>query len=89
MDYRYRVSSILGYTSWTISRYSICRYRAWWSSTFLSGIWGIPGTILALPLFGIFRIILSQFESTKPLATLMSSSVDEKVGRFKKLADSK
>lgn len=55
----------------------------------LSGIWGIPGTILALPLFGIFRIILSQFESTKPLATLMSSSVDEKVGRFKKLADSK
>jgi len=55
----------------------------------LSSIWGIAGTILALPLFGIFRIILTQFDSTKPLAALMSSTIDEKVGKFKKLAEQK
>jgi len=49
-------------------------------------MWGVGGIILALPLISISRIILSHFEYTEPIAMLMSSSISEKPGKFKKWA---
>lgn len=49
-------------------------------------LWGIGGVVLALPLVSIFRIILSHFEATMPLAILMSSDIKKKAGEFKKLS---
>jgi len=34
-------------------------------------VWGIPGMILSIPLTVFFKIILEQFEKTKPIAKLM------------------
>jgi predicted PurR-regulated permease PerM len=58
------------------------------SVIFLGTFWGIGGIVLALPLISILRIILDQFEETKPIAMLMSAKISEKPGQFKKLADS-
>ena len=55
---------------------------------FFGEFWGIGGVILALPIISITRIILSQFESTTPLALLMSSDVANRSHRFKEIADS-
>ena len=48
--------------------------------------WGVGGIILALPLISIVRIILEQFDSTKAIALLMSSDLDDSVRKFKDLA---
>ncbi len=58
------------------------------SLVFFGSMWGVGGIILALPIIGVARIILSQFESTQPIAVLMSSEVADKAGKFKKMADS-
>lgn len=42
-------------------------------SLFLGGyVWGIVGMVLSIPIVSMLKIILYNFESTKPLATLMS-----------------
>lgn len=58
------------------------------SLVFFGSLWGVGGIVLALPIIGIIRIILSQFESTVPIAMLISSAVADKAGKFKKWADS-
>jgi len=40
-------------------------------------VWGIVGMILAIPLIGVFKIILSAYEETKPYAILLQESTDE------------
>ncbi len=37
-------------------------------------IWGVPGMFLAIPLLAILVITMSQFESTRPLAILLSKN---------------
>ena len=37
-------------------------------------IWGVPGMFLAIPILAILVITLSQFESTRPIAVLLSKS---------------
>lgn len=47
-------------------------------------IWGVPGMFLAIPILAILVITLSQFESTRPIAVLLSKSgVLEKPGRVR------
>jgi predicted PurR-regulated permease PerM len=41
-------------------------------------IWGIAGAILSVPIMAILVIIFSEFESTRPIAVLLS-----KDGRIK------
>jgi len=55
------------------------------SIVILGTLWGVGGVLLALPLISITRIILGQFQSTEPIAFLMSSSIMDK-GKFKKWA---
>lgn len=44
----------------------------------LGGImWGVPGMIIAIPYMGIFLIIFSKIEATKPIAFLLSNGSDE------------
>ena len=42
-------------------------------------IWGIPGMILSVPIMVILNIILSKFQSTKPIAILFSEKWDLKM----------
>jgi len=51
-------------------------------------LWGVGGVVLALPIISIIRIILEQFESTTPIALLLSSDIDSNSDQFKELADS-
>ncbi len=44
------------------------------SLTIWTAMWGLAGTILAIPLTAVVMIILSQIHSTRPLAILMSES---------------
>ncbi|WP_170464749.1 AI-2E family transporter [Ruegeria arenilitoris] len=44
------------------------------SLTIWTAMWGLAGTILAIPLTAVVMIILSQIQSTRPLAILMSES---------------
>jgi len=56
---------------------------------FLFGsLWGVGGVVLALPVISIIRIVLEQFESTKPLALLLSSDIDSNSDQFQELAES-
>ena len=41
---------------------------------FWSSIWGIAGAFLAVPLMASINIVLAQFQTTKPLAILMSKN---------------
>lgn len=56
---------------------------------FFGAFWGVAGVILALPLISIVRIILSHFESTRPVAILMSSDIAEDAEVFKQIAKRK
>jgi len=47
--------------------------------------WGISGVVLAIPLISICKIVMSQFDSTLPIATLMGSNIDKKKGIFKRM----
>lgn len=38
-----------------------------------AGLWGVPGTFLAVPLTSAIQIILANFENTRPIAVLLSS----------------
>lgn len=44
------------------------------SLTIWTAMWGLAGTILAIPLTAVVMIILSQIQSTRPLAILMSEN---------------
>ncbi len=44
------------------------------SLTIWGGLWGIPGAFLAVPITAVLVIVLSGFESTRPIAVLMSRS---------------
>jgi len=57
------------------------------SLVFFGSYWGLGGIVLALPIISVIKIILSNFESTLPYATLMSSDISNKKGIFKKIAD--
>jgi len=48
-------------------------------------IWGVPGMFLAIPILAIIVITLSQFESTRPIAVLLSKTgtIDKAVRRRK------
>jgi predicted PurR-regulated permease PerM len=47
-------------------------------SLFLGGyIWGIVGMVLSVPLVSMIKIILLNFESTRPIAILMSYKTSE------------
>jgi AI-2 transport protein TqsA len=48
------------------------------SLIFWGYLWGIVGMILSVPVMSMIKIVLSKFESTKPIAILMSNEVDEK-----------
>jgi predicted PurR-regulated permease PerM len=37
-------------------------------------IWGVPGMFLAIPILAIIVITLSQFDTTRPLAVLLSKT---------------
>lgn len=37
-------------------------------------IWGIPGIFLAIPILAVITIVLSEFETTRPLAILLSKT---------------
>jgi len=39
-----------------------------------AALWGVPGTFLAVPLTATVQIILANFESTRPIAILMSNA---------------
>ncbi len=40
-----------------------------------AGLWGVPGTFLAVPLTAMLQIVLANIESTRPLAVLLSNGV--------------
>jgi len=42
------------------------------SLTVWSGLWGIPGAFLAVPITAIMAIVFSQFAGTRPIAVLLS-----------------
>jgi len=45
------------------------------SLVFWGWMWGIVGMLLSVPVMSMIKIILSKFESTKPIAILMSNEV--------------
>ncbi|MHA6262780.1 AI-2E family transporter [Arenibacterium sp. CAU 1754] len=45
------------------------------SLSFWATLWGIPGAILAVPLTSVLAIILASFDTTRPVAILMSDQV--------------
>jgi predicted PurR-regulated permease PerM len=45
------------------------------SLVFWGYIWGVVGMLLSIPMMSMIKIIFSKFESTKPLAILMSYDV--------------
>lgn len=59
-------------------------------SLFLGGyIWGIVGMVLSVPIVSMLKIVLMNFESTRPLGTLMSykhSTIKKKLFNFKRIA---
>lgn len=48
-----------------------------------TSLWGIPGSILAIPLTSIFAIVMSQFKATRPLAILLAEDPDLTKGMHK------
>ena len=58
------------------------------SLIFFGSFWGIGGMLLALPMVSIIRIILSQFDSTKAVALLMSASIHQNADEFRRIAES-
>lgn len=47
------------------------------SLIFWAYVWGIVGMILAVPVMSMIKIVLSKFESTRPISILMSYSVNK------------
>ena len=47
------------------------------SVVFFGYIWGITGAMLGLPLIGLIKIILSSFDKTAALGTLLSEEIDD------------
>jgi predicted PurR-regulated permease PerM len=45
------------------------------SLVFWGWMWGIVGMLLSVPVMSMIKIILSKFETTQPLAILMSNEV--------------
>jgi predicted PurR-regulated permease PerM len=45
------------------------------SLVFWGWMWGIVGMLLSVPVMSMIKIILSKFESTNPIAILMSNEV--------------
>ena len=50
------------------------------SLIFWGHVWGIVGMFLSVPIMSIIKIVLSKFESTKPIALLMSHEVRKGFG---------
>lgn len=48
------------------------------SLIFWGYLWGVVGMILSVPVMSMIKIVLSKFDSTKPIAILMSNVVVEK-----------
>ena len=48
------------------------------SLIFWGYLWGVVGMILSVPVMSMIKIVLSKFESTKPIAILMSNVVEER-----------
>jgi predicted PurR-regulated permease PerM len=44
------------------------------SLTVWSGLWGIPGAFLAVPITAIMAIVFSEFAGTRPVAVFLSQS---------------
>jgi predicted PurR-regulated permease PerM len=44
-----------------------------------TGLWGLPGAILAIPLTSMIAIILGGFEGTRFIAVLLSERVDTSI----------
>lgn len=42
------------------------------SLTIWTGLWGIPGAFLAVPITAVFAIVFSRFAATRPIAVLLS-----------------
>lgn len=53
---------------------------------FFGTLWGIGGVILALPCISIIRIILNEFEATKPISILLGADIGNNAYEFKRLA---
>ncbi|NNF34788.1 MAG: AI-2E family transporter, partial [Saprospiraceae bacterium] len=56
---------------------------------FFGTLWGIGGVILALPAISIIRIILNEYEATKPISLLLGADIGDNAREFKRLAQSK
>lgn len=54
------------------------------SLIFWGYVWGIVGMFLSVPIMSIIKIVLSKFESTKPIALIMSQEVRKGFGGGKK-----
>lgn len=50
------------------------------SLVFWGYVWGIAGMLLSVPIMSMIKIILSKFESTKPLSILMAYEVQHTKG---------
>lgn len=48
------------------------------SLIFWGYLWGVVGMILSVPVMSMIKIVLSKFESTKPIAIMMSNVVEER-----------
>ena len=48
------------------------------SLIFWGYLWGVVGMILSVPVMSMIKIVLSKFESTKPIAILMSNVVEDR-----------
>jgi AI-2 transport protein TqsA len=48
------------------------------SLIFWGYLWGVVGMILSVPVMSMIKIVLSKFESTRPIAILMSNEVEDK-----------
>jgi predicted PurR-regulated permease PerM len=54
------------------------------SLLFWGWMWGIVGMLLSVPIMSMIKIILSKFESTRPLSILMSYEIVPAGGRKEK-----
>lgn len=54
-------------SSLNLSPFAILASVAVWS-----GLWGIPGAFLAVPVTAIMAIVFSEFAGTRPVAVLLS-----------------
>ena len=49
-------------------------WQSWWPREIWGGVWGITGMLLCVPITVILMIVCAHFESTRPLAILLSAS---------------